>query len=161
MKGKHTTKINGYLIDVTEEYHKKYRPEESRHTYLKKQEKNVEIVSLEGLAKDEIRGMDVIAEPNVNVEEEVIKKVLLSKLAEAKEHLSGDERLLIDLFYDEEKTQDEISMITGIPQTTVSYRLKKVIEKLREIMGVKKIWIFLKIFLLKTQKSLLYIRVRG
>ena len=42
-------------------------------------------------------------------------------------------------FYDEEKTQDEISMITGIPQTTVSYRLKKVIEKLREIMGVKKI----------------------
>ena len=30
-------------------------------------------------------------------------------------------------------------MITGIPQTTVSYRLKKVIEKLREIMGVKKI----------------------
>ena len=77
MKGKHTTKINGYLIDVTEEYHKKYRPEESRHTYLKKQEKNVEIVSLEGLAKDEIRGMDVIADPNVNVEEEVIKKVLL------------------------------------------------------------------------------------
>ena len=139
MKGKHTTKINGYLIDVTEEYHKKYRPEESRHTYLKKQEKNVEIVSLEGLAKDEIRGMDVVADPNVNVEEEVIKKVLLSKLAEAKEHLSGDERLLIDLFYDEEKTQDEISMITGIPQTTVSYRLKKVIEKLREIMGVKKI----------------------
>ena len=42
-------------------------------------------------------------------------------------------------FYEENKSQDEISDITGIPQTTVSYRLKKVIKKLRKIMGIKNI----------------------
>ena len=64
---------------------------------------------------------------------------MLEKLALAKEDLTGDERLLIDLFYEENKSQDEISDITGIPQTTVSYRLKKVIKKLRKIMGIKNI----------------------
>lgn len=64
---------------------------------------------------------------------------MLEKLALAKEVLTGDERLLIDLFYEENKSQDEISNITGIPQTTVSYRLKKVIKKLRKIMGIKNI----------------------
>lgn len=86
----------------------------------------------------ELNGETVLAS-EFDVEEIVIKNLMLEKLALAKEDLTGDERLLIDLFYEENKSQDEISDITGIPQTTVSYRLKKVIKKLRKIMGIKNI----------------------
>ena len=86
----------------------------------------------------ELNGETVLAS-EFDVEEIVIKNLMLEKLALAKEDLTGDERLLIDLFYEENKSQDEISDITGSPQTTVSYRLKKVIKKLRKIMGIKNI----------------------
>ena len=86
----------------------------------------------------ELNGETVLAS-EFDVEELVIKNLMLEKLALAKEELTRDERLLIDLFYEENKSQDEISNITGIPQTTVSYRLKKVIKKLRKIMGIKNI----------------------
>ena len=97
------------------------------------------LISYESLSSDgELNGETVLAS-EFDVEELVIKNLMLEKLALAKEVLTGDERLLIDLFYEENKSQDEISNITGIPQTTVSYRLKKVIKKLRKIMGIKNI----------------------
>lgn len=96
----------------------------ANYTYLKEQEEGITIISYESLSSDgELNGETVLAS-EFDVEELVIKNLMLEKLALAKEDLTGDERLLIDLFYEENKSQDEISDITGIPQTTVSYRLK-------------------------------------
>ena len=138
MKGKHTTKINGYLIDVTEEYHKKYRPEESRHTYLKKQEKNVEIVSLEGLAKDEIRGMDVIADPNVNVEDEVLNKLENERIWKILNSLPYEDYYIATEYFmkskKERKTLTEIGKVLGVSHTAVRKRSKKLREFLAKIL---------------------------
>ena len=138
MKGKYTTKINGYLIDVTEEYHKKYRPEESRHTYLKKQEENVEIVSLEGLAKDEIRGMDVIADPNVNVEDEVLNKLENERIWKILNSLPYEDYYIATEYFmkskKERKTLTEIGKVLGVSHTAVRKRSKKLREFLAKIL---------------------------
>ena len=132
-------KMDGKYYETTDEHYKGLRKEHDHHTYLKEQEEGITIISYESLSSDgELNGETVLAS-EFNVEELVIKNLMLEKLALAKEDLTGDERLLIDLFYEENKSQDEISDITGIPQTTVSYRLKKVIKKLRKIMGIKNI----------------------
>ena len=138
MKVKYTTKINGYLIDVTEEYHKKYRPEESRHTYLKKQEENVEIVSLEGLAKDEIRGMDVIADPNVNVEDEVLNKLENERIWKILNSLPYEDYYIATEYFmkskKERKTLTEIGKVLGVSHTAVRKRSKKLREFLAKIL---------------------------
>lgn len=138
MKGKYTTKINGHLIDVTEEYHKKYRPEESRHTYLKKQEENVEIVSLEGLAKDEIRGMDVVADPNVNVEDEVLNKLEKERIWKILNSLPYEDYYIATEYFmkskKERKTLTEIGKVLGVSHTAVRKRSKKLREFLAKIL---------------------------
>ena len=98
----------------------------------------MEIVSLDGLGKKSFEGTDVLRDESINVEDEVIQKIMLEKLAAAKEKLTGDERLLLDLLYEKRKSQSEVAKLIGIPQQTVSYRLQKILGKLRKIMGVKK-----------------------
>ena len=138
MSKKFPWKENGYVYHIGKEQYEEYRSENSRHRYLKETRKNVEIVSLDGLGKKSFEGTDVLRDETINVEDEVIQKIMLEKLAAAKEKLTGDERLLLDLLYEKRKSQSEVAKLIGIPQQTVSYRLQKILGKLRKIMGVKK-----------------------
>ena len=63
---------------------------------------------------------------------------MLEKLASALEKLSADELLLIDMLYTQLKTEREISQITGVPQTTICYRKKRLLGKLKKFLENKK-----------------------
>lgn len=82
---------------------------------------------------------EIISDPNVNVEELAIHRTLLQQMRIARSELDAEEQLLIDLIFEQEKSQDEASKETGIPQSTISYRLEKALDKMRRKMGIKKI----------------------
>lgn len=67
-----------------------------------------------------------------------MQKILIENMQRARETLSAGDKLLLTLLYDQNKSQDEVSQITGIAQSTISYRLEKILKKLRKIMGIKK-----------------------
>ena len=58
----------------------KYRREQDRHDYLKKQEQEAVILSLDALGVDGMSGESFIADNQINVEEETVHNFILVKL---------------------------------------------------------------------------------
>lgn len=138
MDKKYYWKMNGYIYEVTKEQYYRYRKEQDRHDYLREAEEEAVILSLDSLGGEGKDGVNFIADPNVNVEEEVVHRIMLDKLRTALDKLSSEELMLIDLLYTQLKSEREISKLTGIPQKTVNNKKKKLLEKLRNHIGERK-----------------------
>ena len=138
MSKKYKIKFVGYLYEVTKEKHSEMKKESNHSYYLKVQKKKSGIVvhSLDALKEREFSGFEVIADQNIDVAATVVKNLMLHALDKAKEELEPDERLLIKLMYDENKTEEEIGEVFGITQQAVSKRHSKIIQKLRKIMKI-------------------------
>lgn len=138
MSKKYKIKFVGYLYEVTKEKHSEMKKESNHSHYLKVQKKKSGIVvhSLDALKEREFSGFEVIADQNIDVAATVVKNLMLHALDKAKEELEPDERLLIKLMYDENKTEEEIGEVFGITQQAVSKRHSKIIQKLRKIMKI-------------------------
>jgi len=66
---------------------------------------------------------------------EVIHKMELEKLQSALQMLSSDEQVLIELYYYEDWSMEQIGQHFGISRMAVSKRHNRVIKKLKELMG--------------------------
>ena len=88
------------------------------------------------MAAEDITGYGVIADTNVNVEDEAIHNIMLSNLRKARETLSSDEQLLLTLLYDEGQTMGEIAKALGVSQQAVSKKHSKIITKLNKILKI-------------------------
>ena len=130
--------IDGNYYEVSKETYQKLKKNHDHARMLKEYEAAVTILSLDAVVSGEHTLEEILPDPNVNVEETAIHDAFLEKMRTARNHLSSDEKLLLELLFDQSKSQEEASKITGIPQSTISYRLEKVLDKLRRIMGVKK-----------------------
>lgn len=137
MDKKYYWKMNGYIYEVTKEQYYRYRKEQDRHDYLRGAEEKAVILSLDSLGGEGKDGVNFIADPNVNVEEEVVHRIMLDKLRVALNKLSSEELMLIDLLFTQLKSEREISKLTGIPQKSVNNRKKKLLEKLRNHISEK------------------------
>ena len=89
MDKKYYWKMNGYIYEVTKEQYYRYRKEQDRHDYLREAEEEAVILSLDSLGGEGRDGVNFIADPNVNVEDDVIHKIMLDKLRLALDKLSG------------------------------------------------------------------------
>ena len=82
--------------EVSEKQYYEYRREQDRHDYLKKQEQEAVILSLYAVGVDGMSGRSLIADNQINVEEETVHNIMLEKLQCALSKLSAEELLLID-----------------------------------------------------------------
>ena len=130
--------ISGDYYEVSKETYQKLKKNYDHHRMLREYEAEVTVLSLDATTSDNISLYELIPDPNTNVEEDAIHNVLLEKMRIARDGLSPDERLLLELLFEQNKSQDEASKLTGIPQSTISYRLEKILNKMRKLMGVNK-----------------------
>lgn len=135
---KYYWKMNGYYYEVPKETYQKLKKDYDHAKLLKKYEAEVTVLSLDAVTSGEHTFEEFLSDPEVNVEETAIHNILLETMRTARNSLSPDEKLLLELLFDQRKSQEEVSKITGIPRRTISYRLKKILYKMRKIMGVKK-----------------------
>lgn len=110
----------------------KYRREQDRHDYLKKQEQEAVILSLGALGVDGMSGESFIADNQINVEEETVQNIMLEKLQCALSKLSAEELLLIDLLYSQTKSERETASILGISQNAVNKKKHKLLGRLKK-----------------------------
>ena len=130
-------KKNFAQIDACgEERAKEWRSEKDAHDYLKEceAESGIETVSFDSVEVDgeELSLEEVVADPGCDVVEEAFKHMSLEQLSVALDTLSDDEYYLIFSLYlrDEPYSEYELSRVSGIPRTTISYRKKQILEKL-------------------------------
>ena len=141
MSKKYYWKMNGHLYEVSEDQYYEYRREQDRYDYLKKQEQEAVILSLNALGVDGMSGEGFIADNQINIEEETVYNIMLEKLRYALNKLLTEGLLLIDLLYSQIKSESETVSILGISQNAVNKKKHKLLGRLKKFCKIGKKWL--------------------
>lgn len=127
------------LIEVTEDvYYAYFRMERQERWQEEKKQKN-DVVSYDALDNGETVGVEAIPDlTSPSMEETAIANELRERVRHAVAALPKAERELIRAIYFDGLTERDYAEITGMSQTGVSYRRRKILSKLKmflDIMG--------------------------
>ena len=128
-------KINGELINVSEEVYLTYYRMRSRERYLDQKDIRNGKVLYSNLDTDETTGEEGIPDLAAeSVEDMAIQKVMADKLHQCLDLLSAHERELLIEIYFNEKSEVQLAKELGILQQTISYQKLKILKKLQKMM---------------------------
>ena len=137
-KNKKFIYIHKMLMEVTEEEYIDYFQEIERNRYAEKILKKFSDISIEQQQRineeEDIRDKDVVADPNCNVEFEITRKSEIEQLKNALLELTEDEYKIIKALFYEEETVRKYAEKIGIPYSTVQYRKKQILNKLKKFI---------------------------
>ena len=121
--------VNGY------EYRNFYRDIE-RKKYCKKLKKTVTTISLDEIIdqNEDFRVKDFIRDNNIDIENDIERKIELEKLKNALLQLNKDEYKLIKALFFEEKSVREYAETIDIPYSTIQYKKTQILKKLKKIL---------------------------
>lgn len=134
MSKKYYWKMNGHLYEVSEEQYKKYKKEYDRSRTLEKQRKEMVILSFDALDTDEYTGESIFADPNIDIENEVVKNIMHEKLNRALTQLSEEEIFLIEQLYYLNQSERKLAEILKLSQNAIHKRKHKILMRLKEIL---------------------------
>lgn len=128
-------KINGELINVSEEVYLTYYRMESRARYLDRKDILHGKVLYSNLDTDETLGEEGIPDLNTeSVEDAALRRIMTDKLCQCMERLTAEERDLITKIYFQEKSEVQLAKEMGMLQQTINYRKQKILKKLLKMM---------------------------
>lgn len=128
--------VQGCLIETEQTHYIEFYRDKERWRYLRKLDKDNNLLSLEAIENDDDSdsSFDFIADETVNVEETVVRRMMLDKLRFALSLLSEDERSLINAIFFRGLSEREWSKASGIPQKTINDRKRKILSKLKKFL---------------------------
>lgn len=132
-ESKYTVLVNKKRVAVGKEVYKAYYQQKEREAYLDKLagKHNISFEECEG------KGIQVdylLSCAEESIEDGVIKKEMLKKLALCLETLSEQERLLIYALFFQGKSERRLSAETGTPQRTINDRKRRILLKLKKLL---------------------------
>ena len=130
MNKKYKLKDKNY--EISETLNKELEKIDRRYKYIKYLDKKNNLTFFD-------RVESLVNEPvdeTENVEEIAIKNIMLDKLKESLKSLSKEELFLIENLIYLEKSERELSRLTGIPRKTIGYQKNKILEKLKKILNI-------------------------
>lgn len=127
--------VKGQKVEVSEEIYRAYvQPERKQRMREYRAKDSISVTSIEGLLgkgfeiEDETQDfMSALIESEEHSEE-------LSRLHAAIEQLSERDRRVVQLYYFEGKTQQEIAAILGIAKSTMSELLPRILLRLKKFL---------------------------
>lgn len=103
------------------------RYDKTTDTYHQSREVSLQMIEDKG---------SLLPDSTESLEDIVVRSIMIEQMMKAVDRLSQDEKQLIFYYFVSEKSQEECARILGISQRTVSYRLKKIYEKLRKYIEI-------------------------
>lgn len=138
-KEKYVIKIQGKLIEVSEDVYYAYFRMERQERWQEEKKQEHGVVSYDALDNGETVGAEAVPDLiSPSLEDLAIETELHNRLHHALEALPRAERELIQAIYFEELTEKDYAQLSGMSQTGVSYRRRKILSKLKmflDIMG--------------------------
>lgn len=125
--------VKGQKVEVSEEIYRAYvRPQRKQRMREYRAKDKVSVVSVEGLSEKGFEIEDESQEFVAALIESEEHSEELSKLHAAIERLSERDRRIVQLYYFEGKTQQEIADILGLARTTVTELLARILVRLKK-----------------------------
>ncbi len=132
-ESKYTVLVNKKRVAVGKEVYKAYYQQKEREAYLDKLAGKHNI-SFEECEEKGIQVDYLLSCAEESIEDGVIKKEMLKKLALCLETLSEQERLLIYALFFQGKSERRLSAETGTPQRTINDRKRRILLKLKKLL---------------------------
>ena len=126
--------LQGMLLEVSREVYADFYREKERNRYLRKLDIENGLLSIDSFEKADDNGMGYLTQTAADMAGAVIDQLLLDRLRECISLLSSEEQKLIHQHYFDEISEVELGREYGISQQAVSKRLKKVRERLKNLM---------------------------
>ena len=134
-KEKYMIKVEGKLVEVTPDVYYAYFRMERQERWQEEKQQGHAVVSYDALDDGETVGMEVVPDLTTpSMEEAVMTREIHEKLHRALDALPKAERELIQAIYFDGFTEKEYAVSSGLSQQGVSYRLRKILSKLRIFM---------------------------
>ena len=134
-KEKYMIKVEGKLVEVTPDVYYAYFRMERQERWQEEKQQGHAVVSYDALDDGETVGVEVVPDLTTpSMEEAVMTREIHEKLHRAVDALPKAERELIQAIYFDGFTEKEYAVSSGLSQQGVSYRLRKVLSKLRIFM---------------------------
>ena len=131
-KEKYMIKIQGRLIEVSEDVYYAYFRMERQERWQEEKKQEHEVVSYDAMDTEETVGAEAIQDMTTpSMEELAIAKEMNERLHHAVAALPKAGRDLIHAIYFEGQTEEDFGKRTGMSQTGVSYRRRKILSKLK------------------------------
>ena len=131
-KEKYMIKVEGKLVEVTPDVYYAYFRMERQERWQEEKQQGHAVMSYDALDDGETVGVEVVPDLTTpSMEEAVMTREIHEKLHRALDALPKAERELIQAIYFDGFTEKEYAVSSGLSQQGVSYRLRKVLSKLR------------------------------
>lgn len=135
MAEKYIIRVQGELVEVTEEVYRAYHGIERRLLTLDEKDERNGKTLYSDLDTAEILGEEMIPDLDaVSVEDAAITLVLHDQLQRALSLLAPPERKLIDEIYFKDLSERQVSKQSGVPYMTIHNRKVRILKKLARIM---------------------------
>ena len=134
-KEKYMIKIQGKLIEVSEDvYYAYFRMERQERTQEEKKQRN-DVVSYDALDNGDTVGLDAMPDMmSPSMEEVAMANEIKERLHRAISLLPRGERDLIRAIYFDNKTETTYAHEVGMSQTGVSYQRRRILTKLKDLL---------------------------
>ena len=126
--------LHGMLMEVTKEEYLSYYKDKRRQRYIDERAKKFGTFSYDALTTDEFNGEDILADPNMDTEEEAMFRMMTEKMRKAFFSLTEEERGLIRKHFFENKSQVELSREYGVNQSNISRKIARILLKLKNFI---------------------------
>lgn len=127
--------IKGNPVAVSEEIYRTYWQSVRKERYFSESDIHNKVFSYDALDTGEMNGCDIFGDSNtLPVEEQVIQSINTQNLLCALKELEAPERDLIQRIYIYNESLRKIAGQNKIPVTTLQYRHKKILLKLRNYL---------------------------
>ena len=136
-KERYVIKVEGNFVEVSPEvYYAYFRMERQERGQEEKKQRNA-VVSYDALDTEEMTGADAIPDLIVSsLEQQIMTREIYDALRRAVEALPKAERELIKAIYFEGMTEADYAKASGMSQTGVSYRRRKILSKLKLLLDI-------------------------
>ena len=132
-KGKYY--IDGKEIAIKDNVKKIFEDSKREEEKLRKRDSRAGLFLFQDIDTSERLFMDILEDTNCNIEEEMIEKEFKQEIKIILSSLNKDELHLLKLLIEKELTEREISKIIGVSNSTLNYRKKKLLNKLKKLFN--------------------------
>ena len=131
-KGRYYIPIDGKLYETNEIVYKTYYKMDRRERYLEERDIKKNVITFTDLDIGTYRPEEMISDKTVDIEEEIINRIMIEAVLEAITSLEEEEKWLIQELFFCGKSERELAEDIGISKTGLHHRKLKLLSKIKK-----------------------------
>ena len=135
-QGRRFIPLHGMLMEVPEDAYKAFYKRKRREKYLKDRSKDNGDFSYDMLTTDEFNGEDILVDAVADTQGEAEKNLLLDKLRQGIDSLSGYEQQLLHQLFSQRLSERTIADMYGVSQVAIHKQKARTLAKLKKLLKI-------------------------